>query len=75
MLFKPGSNAGCGMTNVRVGLIGLGVMGWRIAKNLREAGLLIGGVYNRTFDKALRFSREFGVEAFKTPSELAKHLT
>ncbi len=73
MLFKPGgSNAGCGMTNVRVGLIGLGVMGWRIAKNLREAGLLIGGVYNRTFDKALRFSREFGVEAFKTPSELAK---
>ncbi|MGC8606910.1 MAG: NAD(P)-dependent oxidoreductase [Vulcanisaeta sp.] len=59
------------MVNVKVGLAGLGVMGWRIAKNLRDAGLLI-GVYNRSFDKALRFSREFGVEAFKVPSELAK---
>ncbi|GAB6945987.1 NAD(P)-dependent oxidoreductase [Vulcanisaeta sp. JCM 16161] len=59
------------MTNVRVGLAGLGVMGWRIAKNLRDAGLLV-GVYNRTFDKALRFSREFGAKAFKTPSELAR---
>ncbi|WP_054857884.1 NAD(P)-dependent oxidoreductase [Vulcanisaeta sp. JCM 16159] len=59
------------MTNIRAGMAGLGVMGWRIAKNLKDAGLLI-GVYNRTFDKALRFSREFGVEAFRTPGELAK---
>ncbi|WP_243679983.1 NAD(P)-binding domain-containing protein [Vulcanisaeta souniana] len=59
------------MTKVKVGVAGLGVMGWRIAKNLRDAGLLI-GIYNRTFDKALRFGREFGVEAFKTPSELAR---
>ena len=59
------------MAGVRVGLAGLGVMGWRIARNLRDAGLLV-GVYNRTFDKALKFSREYGVEAFRTPGELAR---
>ncbi|GAB6944971.1 NAD(P)-dependent oxidoreductase [Vulcanisaeta sp. JCM 14467] len=59
------------MAGVRVGLAGLGVMGWRIARNLRDAGLLV-GVYNRTFDKALKFSRDYGVEAFRTPGELAR---
>ena len=59
------------MAGIRVGLAGLGVMGWRIAKNLRDAGLLV-GVYNRTFDKALKFSRDYGVEAFRTPGELAR---
>ncbi|KUO83175.1 MAG: 3-hydroxyisobutyrate dehydrogenase [Vulcanisaeta sp. OSP_8] len=59
------------MGGVRVGVAGLGVMGWRIAKNLRDDGLLV-GVYNRSVDKALRFGREFGVEVFKIPADLAR---
>ncbi|MCQ4336672.1 MAG: NAD(P)-binding domain-containing protein, partial [Sulfolobales archaeon] len=39
----------------RVGLAGLGVMGWWIAANLRKAGHLV-AVYNRTREKAERFS-------------------
>ncbi|MGC9152103.1 MAG: NAD(P)-dependent oxidoreductase [Vulcanisaeta sp.] len=58
------------MVDVRVGVIGLGVMGWRIARNLRDDGLLV-GVYNRTVDKAVRFGREFGVEVFQSPAKLA----
>ncbi|WP_069808115.1 NAD(P)-dependent oxidoreductase [Vulcanisaeta thermophila] len=58
---------------VRVGLVGLGVMGWRIAKNLRDDGLLV-GIYNRTQEKAQRFAREYGVEAFKTPAELTRNV-
>jgi 3-hydroxyisobutyrate dehydrogenase len=47
------------MGGVRVGVAGLGVMGWRIAKNLRDDGLLV-GVYNRNVDKALRWVPIYG---------------
>ncbi|MEL9991419.1 MAG: NAD(P)-dependent oxidoreductase [Thermoproteus sp.] len=56
---------------MRVGLIGLGVMGWRIAANLKADGLL-SAVYNRTREKALEFSRKYGVEVASTPAELAR---
>lgn len=56
---------------VKVGLIGLGVMGWRIAANLAADGLLA-FVYNRTREKALEFSRKYGVEAAESPADLAK---
>ena len=58
---------------VRVGLIGLGTMGWRIAKNLRDDGLLV-GVFNRTMSKALRFAEEFKVHVFNNPAELASNV-
>ncbi len=56
---------------MKVGLIGLGVMGWRIAANLAADGLL-SSVYNRTREKALEFSRKYGVEATASPADLAK---
>lgn len=55
---------------MKVGLIGLGVMGWRIAANLAADGLLT-HVYNRTREKALEFSRKYGVEAAGSPADLA----
>lgn len=57
---------------VKVGVIGLGVMGWRIAKNLRDDGLLI-GVYNRTLEKAQEFAKYYNVEVFNTPAELTRN--
>ncbi|MGC9210143.1 MAG: NAD(P)-dependent oxidoreductase [Acidilobus sp.] len=57
----------------KVGLIGLGVMGSRIAANLAGAGLLV-GVYDRTASKAKGFARERGVQAFDTPEDLAKEV-
>lgn len=45
---------------MRVGVIGLGLMGWRIAKNFAKDGMLT-GVWNRTKEKALNFSRQFNV--------------
>lgn len=57
--------------SMRVGLIGLGVMGWRIAANLKSDGLL-SVVYNRSREKALEFSKKYGVEAASTPAELVK---
>jgi len=45
---------------MRIGLIGLGVMGWRIGANLAKAERLH-VVYNRTSVKAEQFSREYGV--------------
>jgi 3-hydroxyisobutyrate dehydrogenase len=56
---------------VTVGVIGLGTMGWRIAKVLREDGLLR-GVYNRTPSKARAFAEEFKVKVYGNPAELAK---
>ncbi len=51
---------------MRVGLIGLGVMGgYRIGANLARAGKLQ-LVYNRTREKADRFSAEHGVEVAST---------
>ena len=55
---------------MKVGMIGLGAMGEGMAINLAEAGFLA-GVYNRTFSKAEKFRKEFGVDVFNSPSELA----
>ncbi|EZQ06775.1 3-hydroxyisobutyrate dehydrogenase [Candidatus Acidianus copahuensis] len=43
------------------GLIGLGVMGWRIGANLAKDGVL-GLVWDRTEDKAKEFSRQYKVK-------------
>lgn len=56
---------------MRVGLIGLGVMGWRIAANLASDGLLA-AVYNRSRHKAEEFSRKYSVLAADTPQDLAE---
>ncbi|WP_054846254.1 NAD(P)-dependent oxidoreductase [Sulfuracidifex tepidarius] len=45
---------------MKVVVLGLGTMGWRIAKNFAKEGVLV-GVWNRTEEKAKRFSSEFGV--------------
>lgn len=45
-------------------------MGWGMAANLHKQGLL-GAVWNRTPDKAARFSRETGVKAARDLPELA----
>jgi 3-hydroxyisobutyrate dehydrogenase len=55
----------------RVGVIGLGVMGSRIAENLYRAGLLT-GVYNRSRAKAEDFhAKHFDVKVYSSPAELA----
>ncbi len=57
----------------RVGVIGLGVMGSRIAANLAQAGMLV-GVYDRTRSKAQEFSRSHGVQAFDSPESLTSNV-
>ena len=57
----------------RVGLIGLGVMGSRIAANLAQAGLLV-GVYDRNKLKAQDFARSHGVDAIDSPESLASRV-
>lgn len=55
----------------RVGVIGLGVMGSRIAENLYRAGLLT-GVYNRSRAKAEDFHMKHpDVKVYSSPAELA----
>ncbi|BFH73693.1 NAD(P)-dependent oxidoreductase [Sulfurisphaera javensis] len=56
---------------MRIGLAGLGVMGYRIAGNLAKAGKL-DIVYNRTLSKAEQFSKEYGVKHVTDPKELIK---
>ena len=56
---------------MKLGLIGLGVMGWRIAANLKEAGF-IHAVYNRTRSKAEEFEARFGVKASSDLEDLVK---
>ncbi|QKQ99398.1 NAD(P)-dependent oxidoreductase [Metallosphaera tengchongensis] len=58
---------------MRVGLIGLGVMGWRIGVNLKNAGKL-DVVYNRTQSKAEEFSRKFGVMKASSVQDLSKEV-
>lgn len=58
---------------MKVGLIGLGVMGYRIGVNLAKAGIL-NAVYNRTPSKAMEFSRKYGVNAYNTPEELVNNV-
>ncbi|MGC8621011.1 MAG: NAD(P)-dependent oxidoreductase [Caldisphaera sp.] len=62
-------NRGNGM---KIGLIGLGVMGYRVAVNLRNSNML-DYIYNKTESKALDFSKKYNVAYFKNPEELAKN--
>jgi len=58
------------MSELKVGFVGLGAMGWAMAGHLKRAGLLV-GVSNRTPAKAQAFAAENGV-ASGSPGELAK---
>lgn len=56
--------------NQRVGFVGLGVMGFPMARHLHNAGCQV-SVYNRTAEVAQRFVAEHGGQAFATPREVA----
>ncbi len=56
---------------MRVGIIGLGVMGYRIGANLAKEGKL-NGVYNRTQERSEKFQREFGVKGYSSVDEAVK---
>lgn len=58
------------MNRASVGFAGLGRMGVPMARRLAHAGLLT-AVYNRTHEKAVDLAAELGVDAAKTPGELA----
>lgn len=53
-----------------IAFVGLGVMGWPMARHLSAAGHQL-RVYNRTVEKARRFAGEFGGAAFETAAEAA----
>jgi 3-hydroxyisobutyrate dehydrogenase-like beta-hydroxyacid dehydrogenase len=55
----------------RIGFVGLGIMGWPMARNLREAGFEL-SVFTRTRAKAERFASEHGARAAATPAEAAQ---
>jgi len=58
------------MSELKVGFIGLGAMGWSMAGHLKKAGLLV-GVANRSAAKAEQFGKEQGVVGAKSTGELA----
>src|SRR4051812_20414462 len=53
----------------RVGFIGLGIMGSRMAANLRRAGHDL-TVHNRTRERAARFAADHGATVAATPAEV-----
>ncbi|MHA1555112.1 MAG: NAD(P)-dependent oxidoreductase [Alphaproteobacteria bacterium] len=55
----------------KVAFIGLGVMGYPMARHLRERGQHDVTVYNRTTEKAARWVGEYGGAAAPTPREAA----
>jgi 3-hydroxyisobutyrate dehydrogenase len=55
---------------LRVGFVGLGIMGGPMAANLVRAGFEV-SVYTRTREKAERFAAEHGARAAATPAEAA----
>ncbi|MGB9729717.1 MAG: NAD(P)-dependent oxidoreductase [Thermoprotei archaeon] len=57
---------------MNVGLIGLGVMGWRIGANLVKANSL-NIVYNRTLNKAENFSKIYGISYARSLEEISKN--
>ncbi|MEM0164295.1 MAG: NAD(P)-dependent oxidoreductase [Saccharolobus sp.] len=57
---------------MKIGLIGLGIMGYRIGANLAKAGKL-NTVYNRTREKAEKFSKEYGVPIAFSIKELVEN--
>jgi 3-hydroxyisobutyrate dehydrogenase len=54
-----------------IGIIGVGHMGWHIARKLRENGHEL-VVWNRTRSKAEQFAREHGASVAATPRETAE---
>ena len=56
---------------MRIGFIGLGVMGFPMAGHLAKAGHQL-AVFNRSPDKALRFAGQHGARAAQTPAEAAQ---
>jgi 3-hydroxyisobutyrate dehydrogenase len=56
----------------KVAFLGLGVMGYPMARHLRQKGGHDVTVYNRTFAKAEKWAAEFGGRAAKTPREAAE---
>lgn len=57
---------------MQTGFVGLGAMGTHMARNLHRAGLL-GGVWNRSHDKAAALAAELPTKAFGSLAELAAH--
>ena len=55
---------------MKAGMIGLGGMGFGMARNVAKAGFLH-GVYNRTADIAQNLAPELNVIAYNNPAELA----
>lgn len=55
---------------LRAGFIGLGIMGSRMAANLRAAGFEL-TVWNRTAETAKRWAAQHGAKAVGTPAEVA----
>lgn len=62
------------MNRMKTGFIGLGAMGFSMARNLHQAGLLT-SVWNRTREKAKAFEAETGVASASTIAALAKDCT
>ncbi|WP_374189595.1 NAD(P)-dependent oxidoreductase [Pyrobaculum aerophilum] len=60
------------LTHMRVGVVGLGIMGGPMAMHLHRAGLLA-AVYNRTRAKAEPFEK-LGVYVAQSPGDLAKRV-
>ncbi|NRA87255.1 MAG: NAD(P)-dependent oxidoreductase [Rhizobiales bacterium] len=59
------------MSELNISFIGLGVMGYHMAKYLSQSGHNI-TVYNRTFSKAEKWVAEFGGQCAKTPALAVK---
>ena len=59
------------MSDERVGFIGLGIMGSRMAANLRRAGHEL-TVFNRTRERADAFAAEHGAHVASDPAEVAE---
>lgn len=58
--------------NIKIGFIGLGLMGRPMAQNLVKAGFDL-SVYNRTKSKTEEF-KKLGCKVFSSPAELAKNV-
>ena len=56
----------------RVGFIGLGIMGTRMAANLRRTGFEL-VVWNRTSQTARDWAAEHGAEVAESPAQVAEH--
>lgn len=59
-------------TKIKVGFIGLGLMGLPMSRNLQKSGFLT-AVYNRTPEKTKEF-KKLGIEVYPTPADLASNV-